>query len=144
MKTNSILFCLCLILTALALTAANQITKTNTSTDIIIETITNDKSHDDVRNSQTEFTRRNGSIISIVKKSVTKTGITNITASFLVDNSIVLTTVDLNGDGKPEKFFIESPITHNVEGFTNVSTSNPRPLATSELQKFKEDIKPFQ
>jgi hypothetical protein len=120
-----------------------KIVATNISSNVTMVIVAVEKNRNGIYNKWIKVVKRDGKRIAIITKCITDEGLTNITSSFIVDNAIVLTTVNTNGNNNSEKFFIINPTTRNVEGFISTSMGDIRPLPESELMQYKSEIKNF-
>ena len=139
-----VIFTVCGITAMLLAAGSPKTSTTNIAPDITVTTIARDRNHHGLDDAWTDVIKRGGARVAAITRSLTKSGTTNITSSFLVDNSIVLTTIDADGDGCFDKFFIQSPTSDNVEGFSRNATGGILPLPKSEIEKFKTEIKKFR
>jgi hypothetical protein len=129
------------LIATVCLACSAKIIVSNVAPDIKMTMVGNDKGG---KNISTKVIRRGGSQVAIITMDRSQNGSTNITASFLVDGVILLTSIKTEGDCCKEKFFIQNPVTHNVEGFERDSYGNSYPLPEVELEAYKKEVLKFQ
>ena len=118
-----------------------KITATRIEPDVTINTIARDKNHSGFDDTWTEVIKRGAARVAIVTKSLSKSGVTNVT-SLLLLGDIMVTVIDK--PTLPQVIYIEDGATRKVEGFRRSMDGDFRPLPEAEIETFKQETRQWE
>jgi len=111
--------------------------------DVSITRINRESTQKHPANKLTKIVRKGKSKIAIITTTVNSDGVTNVTSSYLVNNAIILTTVETGVGGKSMRLFLVNQATHGIEGFLKTPAGDILSLDKSEVEKFTTDSSKF-